>query len=309
MRKEGVDMKVRMKVHGHKTAKTSMRYDYIDDADQLEAAKKVLKVRADKGKTADVKLLDNQRLVPVERIELPTFGLQNRCSTAELNRQVSETIKQLADFGKKKTICLFFLSPRRGSNSHLAGFFSSLASLPSRGWSHPSSSPSRTRERTGPPRGPLQLPWPSGLRPQPRSWSGWRARSLPRAAAGSQASRHGTRPRLRTSGPRSPIGQRNMGGNLGACDYQQLLGPHMQRCDRRSNADARPKQPSAHHCSSEQHWRHGDHDGQRHGARLRYFLGGPQWWFSAGAEQPGVRAEKRTAVVKSAKSGRSRTSI
>jgi hypothetical protein len=27
-------------------------------------------------------------LVPVERIELPTFGLQNRCSTAELNRQL-----------------------------------------------------------------------------------------------------------------------------------------------------------------------------------------------------------------------------
>jgi hypothetical protein len=25
-------------------------------------------------------------LVPVERIELPTFGLQNRCSAAELNR-------------------------------------------------------------------------------------------------------------------------------------------------------------------------------------------------------------------------------
>ena len=25
-------------------------------------------------------------MVPVERIELPTFGLQNRCSTAELNR-------------------------------------------------------------------------------------------------------------------------------------------------------------------------------------------------------------------------------
>ena len=24
--------------------------------------------------------------MPVERIELPTFGLQNRCSTAELNR-------------------------------------------------------------------------------------------------------------------------------------------------------------------------------------------------------------------------------
>jgi hypothetical protein len=27
-------------------------------------------------------------MVPVERIELPTFGLQNRCSTAELNRQL-----------------------------------------------------------------------------------------------------------------------------------------------------------------------------------------------------------------------------
>jgi hypothetical protein len=28
-------------------------------------------------------------VVPVERIELPTFGLQNRCSTAELNRQTN----------------------------------------------------------------------------------------------------------------------------------------------------------------------------------------------------------------------------
>jgi site-specific DNA recombinase len=31
--------------------------------------------------------LSAKRMVPVERIELPTFGLQNRCSTAELNRQ------------------------------------------------------------------------------------------------------------------------------------------------------------------------------------------------------------------------------
>ena len=28
-------------------------------------------------------------MVPVERIELPTFGLQNRCSTAELNRRLN----------------------------------------------------------------------------------------------------------------------------------------------------------------------------------------------------------------------------
>jgi hypothetical protein len=30
-------------------------------------------------------------LVPGERIELPTNGLQNRCSTAELTRQATET--------------------------------------------------------------------------------------------------------------------------------------------------------------------------------------------------------------------------
>jgi hypothetical protein len=31
--------------------------------------------------------LSAKLVVPVERIELPTFGLQNRCSTAELNRR------------------------------------------------------------------------------------------------------------------------------------------------------------------------------------------------------------------------------
>ena len=31
---------------------------------------------------------DRVGMVPVERIELPTFGLQNRCSTAELNRRI-----------------------------------------------------------------------------------------------------------------------------------------------------------------------------------------------------------------------------
>ena len=30
----------------------------------------------------------SSNVVPVERIELPTFGLQNRCSTAELNRHL-----------------------------------------------------------------------------------------------------------------------------------------------------------------------------------------------------------------------------
>jgi hypothetical protein len=32
-------------------------------------------------------------LVPVERIELPTFGLQNRCSTAELNRRIERVAR------------------------------------------------------------------------------------------------------------------------------------------------------------------------------------------------------------------------
>jgi hypothetical protein len=32
-----------------------------------------------------------RKVVPVERIELPTFGLQNRCSTAELNRLTQST--------------------------------------------------------------------------------------------------------------------------------------------------------------------------------------------------------------------------
>jgi hypothetical protein len=36
-------------------------------------------------------------LVPVERIELPTFGLQNRCSTAELNRQTLEIMPLAVD--------------------------------------------------------------------------------------------------------------------------------------------------------------------------------------------------------------------
>ena len=47
MRQEGVDMKIRMKKLGHKSAATSMRYDHVTDADQLEAAKK-LKRRAGK---------------------------------------------------------------------------------------------------------------------------------------------------------------------------------------------------------------------------------------------------------------------
>src|SRR6195952_2981603 len=41
-------------------------------------------------------------MVPVERIELPTFGLQNRCSTAELNRHL-EADWQAAEPGRSPT--------------------------------------------------------------------------------------------------------------------------------------------------------------------------------------------------------------
>ena len=38
--------------------------------------------------TASTNCAPSDFLVPPERIELPTFGLQNRCSTAELNRLI-----------------------------------------------------------------------------------------------------------------------------------------------------------------------------------------------------------------------------
>jgi integrase len=48
LRKQGVDIKIRMTMLGHKTVTTSMRYDHIDTADQLEAAKKVENARGDR---------------------------------------------------------------------------------------------------------------------------------------------------------------------------------------------------------------------------------------------------------------------
>jgi hypothetical protein len=34
-----------------------------------------------------------ERVVPVERIELPTFGLQNRCTTAVLHRLTTRVLR------------------------------------------------------------------------------------------------------------------------------------------------------------------------------------------------------------------------
>jgi hypothetical protein len=36
------------------------------------------------------------KMVPGERFELPTNGLQNRCSTAELTRQIKHLVRLLA---------------------------------------------------------------------------------------------------------------------------------------------------------------------------------------------------------------------
>jgi hypothetical protein len=48
--------------------------------------------------------LDFRALVPVERIELPTFGLQNRCSTAELNRRIETRLYRRCAAAKESPI-------------------------------------------------------------------------------------------------------------------------------------------------------------------------------------------------------------
>ncbi len=41
--------------------------------------------------------------MPVDRIELPTFGLQNRCSTAELNRPTTTLFRLASKIAPQKT--------------------------------------------------------------------------------------------------------------------------------------------------------------------------------------------------------------
>jgi hypothetical protein len=62
-------------------------------------------------KLQETLILSAQTLVPVERIELPTFGLQNRCSTAELNRQAVETIKNFLAINSAITLVATILLP------------------------------------------------------------------------------------------------------------------------------------------------------------------------------------------------------
>lgn len=54
MRKEGIDIDLRMQLLGHKSIKTSQRYDHINDDDQLEAAKKVRRRAGMEPETSEV---------------------------------------------------------------------------------------------------------------------------------------------------------------------------------------------------------------------------------------------------------------
>jgi hypothetical protein len=63
-----------------------------------------------------------KQVVPVERIELPTFGLQNRCSTAELNRQTRGKIIRSHPGGSCR-LCRSEMGPTASapSNTRLVG--------------------------------------------------------------------------------------------------------------------------------------------------------------------------------------------
>jgi hypothetical protein len=59
-----------------------------------------------------------KQVVPVERIELPTFGLQNRCSTAELNRQIGGEGPQSIVFRRWRPVICH--EPRGGQIAELS---------------------------------------------------------------------------------------------------------------------------------------------------------------------------------------------
>ena len=51
-----------------------------------------LSIRTAAGKVEESPVSLAWVMVPVERIELPTFGLQNRCSTAELTGELMRSV-------------------------------------------------------------------------------------------------------------------------------------------------------------------------------------------------------------------------
>ena len=67
--------------------------------------------------------LGAQGMVPVERIELPTFGLQNRCSTAELNRRIELCFgaDEIPGFRRAAAARIPDL-PAKGQNPRVPGF-------------------------------------------------------------------------------------------------------------------------------------------------------------------------------------------
>jgi integrase len=61
LRKQGVDMKIRMQMLGHKSIQASMMYDHVDTEDQLEAAKKVERSRGDRAPAETARVLSITR--------------------------------------------------------------------------------------------------------------------------------------------------------------------------------------------------------------------------------------------------------
>ena len=116
LRAAGVSVEDRQDLLGHRSARITTHYSAAELSRLIEATDRVVErngqrpelvvLRGNVGMNAH-KMPTKQQvdacpsakalktLVPVERIELPTFGLQNRCSTAELNRQISNISKIL----------------------------------------------------------------------------------------------------------------------------------------------------------------------------------------------------------------------
>ncbi|MBW7970935.1 tyrosine-type recombinase/integrase [Bradyrhizobium sp. BR 10289] len=67
LRQTGTDMKIRMRILGHKTAATSMRYDHITDDDQRQAAKKLQQRAGDRVKKGSAEVVDFPKSSAISR--------------------------------------------------------------------------------------------------------------------------------------------------------------------------------------------------------------------------------------------------
>lgn len=83
LRKEGVDIKVRMQMLGQKSMVTSMRYDHVDTQDQLEAAKKVEKARGETAPKGEItQMADYKKRLQDKALEA-TSGIEPECTVLQ----------------------------------------------------------------------------------------------------------------------------------------------------------------------------------------------------------------------------------